>query len=233
MLLDINDLNVSYGDTRVIKDVSMHCSEGEILTLLGRNGMGKTTLMNCIMGLLPATGGTITFDNENITSLKPYERANKGITLVPQGKDIFPDLTVNENLQMGRFSSTDATGITKEDVFKYFPILEDRSSQKGGTLSGGQQQMLAIARGLMTDPRLLLLDEPSEGVQPSIVKDLMTILPQIHQDNDIPIIIVEQNIDLAFSVADRGYIIENGQMSIEGDVDELQDEEIVQEKIGV
>jgi urea ABC transporter ATP-binding protein UrtE len=233
MLLEIADLDVSYGETRVIKDLSMHCTENEILTILGRNGMGKTTLMNCIMGLLPSSTGTVTFNGEDVTSLKPYERARKGITLVPQGKDIFPELTVRENLQMGYYSSTETNGITEEDIFEYFPILEDRSSQKGGTLSGGQQQMLAIARGLMTDPRLLLLDEPSEGVQPSIVKDFEHILPQIHQDNGIPIIIVEQNIDLAFAVADRGYIIENGQMSNEGDIEDLQDEDLIRETIGV
>jgi urea ABC transporter ATP-binding protein UrtE len=233
MLLDVADLDVSYGETRVIKDLSMHCAEGEILTLLGRNGMGKTTLMNCIMGLLPAAKGTVSFNGEDVTSLKPYQRAHRGITLVPQGKEIFPDLTVKENLQMGYYSSTGSNGIAEEDVYEYFPILEDRSAQKGGTLSGGQQQMLAIARGLMTDPRVLLLDEPSEGVQPSIVKDLEDILPQIHQANGIPIIIVEQNIDLAFSVADRGYIIENGQISNEGPIEDLQDVDLIREKIGV
>jgi len=233
MLLEIEDLDVSYGETNVIKGLSMHCSEDEILTILGRNGMGKTTLMNCIMGLLPVGGGTITFDGEEIMSLKPYERARKGITLVPQGKDIFPDLTVDENLRMGHFCSRGDSKITKADVFEYFPILEDRASQKGGTLSGGQQQMLAIARGLMTDPKLLLLDEPSEGVQPSIVKDLQTILSQIHRDNDVPIIIVEQNIELAFGVAERGYIIENGQVSHEDSVEQLQNKELIREKIGI
>jgi urea ABC transporter ATP-binding protein UrtE len=233
MFLEIDELDVSYGETRVINELSMGCSEDEILTLLGRNGMGKTTLMNCIMGLLPVSGGTIRFNGEEIMTLKPHERARRGITLVPQGKDIFPELTVAENLQMGCFCSGGKGGIAREDVFEYFPILEDRISQKGGTLSGGQQQMLAIARGLMTDPDLLLLDEPSEGVQPSIVKDLRTILPQIHRDNSIAIMIVEQNIELAFGVAERGYIIENGRISHEGSVAQLQEGNLVQEKIGV
>lgn len=233
MLLEIDDLSTSYGDTPIIRDLSMECAQDEILTILGRNGMGKTTLMRSIMGILPADKGTITFNEEEISSLEPYQRARKGITLVPQGKDIFPDLTIDENLQMGSFSNSGTNRISKEDIFKYFPVLEDRSTQKGKTLSGGQQQMLAIARGLMTDPRLLLLDEPSEGVQPSILKELQSILVEIHQDNNISIIIVEQNIELAFSVANRGYFIENGQMSVEGSIDELQDDKIIQDKIGI
>jgi ABC-type branched-subunit amino acid transport system ATPase component len=173
------------------------------------------------------------FDDENITGLAPYERARRGITLVPQGKDIFPDLTVRENLRMGQFANPGDSRITYDDVYEYFPILEERSAQKGGTLSGGQQQMLAVARGLMTDPRLVLLDEPSEGVQPSIVKEMGEILPRIHRDHGIPIIIVEQNIDLAFTVADRGYIMEHGQISEEGPIEELQDEDLIRKKIGV
>jgi urea ABC transporter ATP-binding protein UrtE len=233
MLLDVTDVSVSYGETRVIDELSMYCAEDEILTLLGRNGMGKTTLVNCIMGQLAATEGTITFDGEDVTDLEPFERAKRGITLVPQGKDIFPDLTVRENLKMGRFASSNAGEITYEDVYEYFPILEERSTQKGGTLSGGQQQMLAIARGLMTNPRLVLLDEPSEGVQPSIVKELGELLPRIHRENDIPMIIVEQNIDLAFTAADRGYILEHGHISEEGPIEALQDEELIRRKIGV
>lgn len=233
MLLEVTDLEASYGETRVINGLSMHCSEDEVLTLLGRNGMGKTTLMRCITGLLPASGGTISFNDEDITSLKPHERARRGVTLVTQGKDIFPELTVSENLQMGKFCADAEGEITNKDVFEYFPILEERVSQKGGTLSGGQQQMLAIARGLMTSPELLLLDEPSEGVQPSIIRELETTLPRIHQEKNISIIIVEQNIELALGTAERGYIIENGRISFEGAIEELQDSNLIQEKIGI
>ena len=232
MILDVESISVSYGKTQIINDLSIKCSDDEIISILGRNGMGKTTLLKCIMGLLPTDNGQIHFKNEDVTSLEPHERARMGMTLVPQGRDIFPELTVKENLRMGQFDTGDGQ-IDFEEVFSYFPILEERLEQKGGTLSGGQQQMLAIARGLMTNPNLILLDEPSEGVQPSIVKDIAGILPQIHQEQGIPIIIVEQNIDLAFSVASRGYIIENGTIVAQGSTEEFRDSTIIQEKIGV
>lgn len=233
MILEIDSLNVSYGETRVIKNLSMECQEDEILAILGRNGMGKTTLLKSIAGALPSDSGRIEFRGEEITDLRTDERARNGITLIPQGREIFPDLTVSENLKMGSYAAGERDPLDRDRVFEYFPILEERLQQKGGTLSGGQQQMLAIGRGLITNPDLMLLDEPSEGIQPSIVDQISEIIPEIHRNEDIPVIIVEQNIDLIFDVADRGYIIENGRMVEDGPVEELQDEALIKEYIGI
>jgi urea ABC transporter ATP-binding protein UrtE len=233
MILEIDSLNVSYGETRVIKDLSMECRDDEILAILGRNGMGKTTLLKSIAGALPPESGRIEFRGEEITDLRADERALKGITLIPQGREIFPDLTVSENLKMGSYAAGERGPLDRDRVFEYFPILEERLQQKGGTLSGGQQQMLAIGRGLIANPDLMLLDEPSEGIQPSIVEQISEIIPEIHRNEDIPVVIVEQNIDLIFDVADRGYIIENGRMVEDGSIEELQDEALIKEYIGI
>jgi urea ABC transporter ATP-binding protein UrtE len=233
MILEIESLNVSYGETRVIKDLSMECRDDEILAILGRNGMGKTTLLRSIAGALPSDSGRIEFRGEEITGLRTDERARNGITLIPQGREIFPDLTVSENLKMGSYAAGERDPLDRDRVFEYFPILEERLQQKGGTLSGGQQQMLAIGRGLITNPDLVLLDEPSEGIQPSIVDQISEIIPEIHRNEDIPVIMVEQNIDLIFDVADRGYIIENGRMVEDGSIEELQDDALVKEYIGI
>lgn len=233
MVLELDTVNVSYGETRVIKDLSLECGSDEILAVLGRNGMGKTTLLKSIAGTLAADSGTITFRGEDVTDLPSHERAVRGITLIPQGREIFPDLTVGENLKMGGYASQGRGTIDEEAVFDYFPILEERIDQNGGTLSGGQQQMLAIARGLMTNPELILLDEPSEGIQPSIVDQIGEILPEIHRREDVPIIIVEQNVELVFDVADRGYVLENGRIVESGDVEELRDDELIRKRIGI
>lgn len=233
MILEIESLNVSYGETRVIKDLSMECRDDEILAILGRNGMGKTTLLRSIAGALSSDSGRIEFRGEEITGLRTDERARNGITLIPQGREIFPDLTVSENLKMGSYAAGERDPLDRDQVFEYFPILEERLQQKGGTLSGGQQQMLAIGRGLITNPDLMLLDEPSEGIQPSIVDQISEIIPEIHRNEDIPVIIVEQNIDLIFDVADRGYIIENGRMVEDGSIEELQDDALIKEYIGI
>lgn len=233
MILEIDSLNVSYGETRVIKDLSMDCRDDEILAILGRNGMGKTTLLKSIAGALPPDSGRIEFRDEEITDLGADERALGGITLIPQGREIFPDLTVSENLKMGSYAAGEREPLDRDRIFEYFPILEERLQQKGGTLSGGQQQMLAIGRGLIANPDLMLLDEPSEGIQPSIVEQIGEIIPEIHRNEDVPVIIVEQNIDLIFDVADRGYIIENGRMVEDGPIEELQDEALINEYIGI
>lgn len=232
-ILEIDSLNVSYGETRVIKDLSMKCQHGEILAILGRNGMGKTTLLKSIAGVLPPDSGQIDFRGEDITDLQAEKRALKGITLIPQGREIFPDLTVAENLKMGSYAAGDRDALDRDRIFEYFPILEERLQQKGGTLSGGQQQMLAIGRGLIANPDLMLLDEPSEGIQPSIINQIGDIIPDIHQKENVPVVIVEQNIDLVFDVADRGYIIENGRMVEDGLIEELQDDALIKEYIGI
>jgi urea ABC transporter ATP-binding protein UrtE len=233
MVLELDTVTVSYGETRVVKDLSLECDDDEILAVLGRNGMGKTTLLKSIAGALPVDSGRITFRDEDVTDLPAHERAVRGITLIPQGREIFPDLTVEENLKMGSYASQGRGSIDEETVYEYFPILEERLNQNGGTLSGGQQQMLAIARGLMTNPELVLLDEPSEGIQPSIVAEIGNLLPRIHENEGIPIIIVEQNVELVFDVADRGYVIENGRIVERGDVEELRDDELIRRRIGI
>jgi urea ABC transporter ATP-binding protein UrtE len=233
MVLDIDSLSVSYGETRIIDDLSLECGADEILAVLGRNGMGKTTLLKSIAGVLEPNAGRITFRDEDVTDLSSHERARRGITLIPQGREIFPDLTVEENLQMGTYAAEGRTPLDRQRVYEYFPILEERLDQNGGTLSGGQQQMLAIARGLITNPELILLDEPSEGIQPSIVDQIAEIIPEIHRNEDVPVVIVEQNIDLVLATADRGYIIENGRIVEEGDVETLQDEGLVEKHIGI
>jgi len=233
MVLTIDSLNVSYGETQIIKDLSLHCDSDEILAVLGRNGMGKTTLLRSIAGALESDSGSIVFNGEDVTDQPSHERARRGITLIPQGREIFPDLTVDENLQMGTYAAGGRTPLDRDRVYEYFPILEERLEQKGGTLSGGQQQMLAIARGLVTNPELILLDEPSEGIQPSIVEQIGEILPEIHRNEDVPVVVVEQNIELVFDVADRGYIIENGRIVEEGDIEALQDDDLIKKHIGI
>lgn len=233
MVLTVDSLSLSYGETRVIKNLSLYCGEDEILAVLGRNGMGKTTLLRAVAGALSPDSGSVIFDGEDVTNLPSHERARRGITLIPQGREIFPNLTVDENLQMGTYAATNRTPLDRDRVYEYFPILEERLQQKGGTLSGGQQQMLAIARGLLTNPELILLDEPSEGIQPSIVQQIGDILPEIHRKEEVPVIVVEQNIELVFAVADRGYIIENGRIVEEGDILALQDDDLVKKHIGI
>jgi urea ABC transporter ATP-binding protein UrtE len=232
-MLQIDSLTVGYGETTIIRDLSLHIDRGEIVAILGRNGMGKTTLLSCVDGTIGARSGTIIFNGENITELPPNERAERGITLIPQGREIFPELTVKENLQLGAYVTDGSGAIGFDDVFEYFPILEDRLSQKGGTLSGGQQQMLAIARGLLTDPDLILLDEPSEGIQPSIIHDIGKILLTIHADNDFTIVLVEQNVEFVLSTAQRGYILENGLLVEKGEIDELEADGLIQKHIGI
>ncbi len=232
-ILCVDNIDVSYGDTRVIDGISIDCASDEILAVLGRNGMGKTTLLKSLAGVLSVDSGVIMFDNTEITTLAAHERAARGVTLIPQGRDIFPDLTVAENLRMGAFAATDRDPLDKNIIYDYFPILQERADQRGGTLSGGQQQMLAIARGLMTNPKLILLDEPSEGIQPSIVDKIGTIITDIHRKEEIPIVLVEQNADLVFSVAHRGYIIENGRVVEERSIDKLQDDDLLKDRIGI
>lgn len=232
MFLDVKGISVSYGETRVINDLSMECGDDEILGILGRNGMGKTTLLKSIMGVLEIDDGEIHFQGENISTHSSQQRARSGISLVPQSQDIFPELTVEENLQTGEFISS-GRGISREDIYGYFPILEDRLQQKGGSMSGGEQQMLSIARGLLTNPDLLLLDEPSEGIQPSTVRELGSLLPRIQSENDLAIILVEQNLELALSASERAYVMQSGNLVHEGPIDELYEDGILEEMIGV
>ncbi len=216
MQLQLNSVTTGYGSLTVLRELSLQVSEGEILGVLGRNGMGKTTLIRCLSGLLPTQSGSIWFDGRDITRLKPHRRAQLGLTTVVQGRGIFPHLTVRENLEMGRIAAGRARRDRQDEVLTYFERLGERLDQVAGTLSGGEQQMLAIGRGLMTEPKLMLLDEPSEGIMPLLVKQIAQILQAINQREKMMIIIVEQNVPMVFSMATHCIVLEKGRIVAEG-----------------
>lgn len=211
-MLKIENLHASYGGSLVLHGVNLSIRPGEIQALMGRNGMGKTTLMRTIMGLLSSRSGTITFDGQPIQDLRTHEIAAKGLGYVPQGREIFGDFTVWENLHLGTLKLPRNQRKLPEDVFDYFPILKERQNQKAGSFSGGQQQMLAIARALVTRPKMLLLDEPSEGIQPSIVDQISEILKKINAETGLTILIVEQNVDMVLETATRCAFMEKGRI---------------------
>jgi branched-chain amino acid transport system ATP-binding protein len=218
MLLEINDLHVSYGKIKAIKGISLHVGAGEIVTLVGANGAGKTTLLKTISGILAPVSGTINYDGKPLTDIKPFERVIAGVCQAPEGRGIFPGMTVLENLEMGKFSRPDAKAENEQDlemVYELFPRLKERISQMGGTLSGGEQQMLAIGRALMSRPRLLLLDEPSMGLAPMFIAQIFEIIKEIKKQG-VTILLVEQNAAKALAVADRAYVLETGNISMEG-----------------
>lgn len=223
MLLSIKDLNVSYGKIKAIKGISLEVNAGEVVTLVGANGAGKTTLLKTISGILTPASGEITYDGRKLADIKPFQRVNEGICQAPEGRGIFPGMTVLENLEMGKFGRTVDKAETEEDlekIFILFPRLKERISQMGGTLSGGEQQMLAIGRALMSRPRLLLLDEPSMGLAPMFIAQIFEIIKEI-QKQGVTILLVEQNAAKALSVADRAYVLETGNISMVGTGAEL------------
>ncbi|MFC7042956.1 ABC transporter ATP-binding protein [Halonotius sp. GCM10025705] len=209
MSLTISNLNAGYDGTPILRDVSFSVDNGEIVGIVGRNGVGKTTLLKSIMGLLEPETGSIQYNGEELTGTSPDEHAKRSIGYVPQGRDVFPDLTVKENLLVGESVGNDDE-TRYEQVYDYFPILEERADQDAGTMSGGQQQMLAIARALVGDPDLLLVDEPSEGVQPSIVQSITEDLKQINDEFGTTILFVEQNLSVIQGLAERCYAIDHG-----------------------
>ena len=215
-MLEVKDIQTYYGNIQAIKGISLEISEGEIITLIGANGAGKTTTLMSISGIVPPKSGDILFMGEPLQELSPNQIVSLGISQVPEGRRIFPYLTVMENLDMGAFLRNDTDEIQKdlEYTFDLFPILAERRHQSGGTLSGGEQQMLAVARALMARPRLLLLDEPSLGLAPLIVKQIFKIIRKINKENKTTIFLVEQNANLALQVAHRGYVMENGRITL-------------------
>ena len=234
-MLKVTDLNVHYGAIHALQGVSFYLQEGEIVTLIGANGAGKSTLLNTISGLLPAVRGTVEYLEEDITNLEPQKIVRKGIVQVPEGRKIFAAMSVMENLEMGAFTVTDKKLIADkvEEMFAKFPILGKRSKQLGGTLSGGEQQMLAIARGLMASPRLLLLDEPSMGLSPVLVEQIFDIIQSINQSGT-SVILVEQNAQMALVIAHRAYVLETGKIVLEGDAQEvLQNPMVIEAYLGV
>ncbi|WP_413992067.1 ABC transporter ATP-binding protein [Labrys okinawensis] len=230
-LLDVSDLDTAYGPVIVNRGVSISVSEGEIVTILGPNGAGKTTLLRAICGLLRPTRGRIAMDDKEVTRLPPDRLAKVGIVMVPEGRKIFADLTVRENLRLGAYSRRDIDGIEADIVRMegYFEILARKRGQKGGTLSGGQQQMLAIARGLMARPRLLLLDEPSLGLSPLMVKEVQTVIADVRTNFGAAVLLVEQNASLALSVAQRGYLMQSGRIVAASAIAELRGSQLMRD----
>ena len=212
-MLKVNELNQYYGGSHILRGVSFEALPGEVTCLLGRNGVGKTTLLKCLMGLIPARNGEILWQGKNLTQAKPHQRVQAGVAYVPQGRDIFPRLTVEENLLLGlsRFPAREAKQVP-EEIWQLFPVLKEMKLRRGGDLSGGQQQQLAIARALVTDPKVLLLDEPTEGIQPSIIKDIAKALNEIRKLREITIVVSEQVLSFAMDVADRLFVIEGGRL---------------------
>ena len=230
-LLDIENLHISYGAIKALKGISLTLDEGEIVTVLGANGAGKSTLMDAISGLVPIEHGTIMAAGEILNKIPAYEIVLKGVSLSPEGRRVFTTLSVDENLRLGAYtrrSRKKEVGEAKDRVFSLFPILAERHRQLAGTLSGGEQQMLAIGRALMSSPRILLLDEPSLGLAPILVKQIFHIIQQINNQGT-SILLVEQNANKALGVANRGYVLENGTISTSGSSADLKSDKKVQE----
>lgn len=225
-ILLMDEVDASYGQASILNEISLSVADEEIVGIIGRNGVGKTTLIKTVIGILSTEAGNVYYQGENINLLTADERAQEGIGYIPQGRDVFPDLTVEQNIQMGlsinKYKSEDLVN----EVYEYFPRLEERRKQKAGTMSGGEQQMLAIGRALAGNPDLLLLDEPSEGIQPSIVQQITRDIKQINEELGIAILFVEQNLQMIQSLSDRSYVIDNGQIKTElseSDLDNKQE----------
>ena len=212
MLLHVEGLRGGYGAETVLQGVDMQIAPGEIVAVIGRNGVGKSTLMRTLTGLLRPSAGTIRFAGRDVTSEPADKRARAGIGYIPQGRDVFPELTVRENLLVGEVAGQGRAAPDYEQVYRFFPILKERARQRAGTLSGGQQQQLAIGRAMIGAPRLMLLDEPSEGIQPSIIKDIARNVRTLNEQTGLAVLLVEQNLDLIVSIANRGYVMEKGRL---------------------
>lgn len=236
MLLEIRNLEVSYGKIKALRGISLHITQGEIVTLVGANGAGKTTLLKTISGLLKPVGGSISYEGADLTRKKPFERVVSGLCQSPEGRGIFPGMTVFENLEIGKYSRPERKSEIQEDiemVYSLFPRLKEREKQAGGTLSGGEQQMLSIGRALMSRPKLLLLDEPSMGLAPMFIEQIFNIIQEIKKQG-VTILLVEQNAAKALKVADRAYVLETGLITKEGSgLSLLNDEAVKRAYLGI
>ena len=234
-ILEVNDLNVYYGAIHAIKNISFEIKRGEIVTLIGANGAGKTSTLHAVSGLLSITSGEISLSGINITGIEAHRLVAQGMAHVPEGRRVFTELTVLENLEMGAYTRTNKEEINEdlEKMFQMFPRLAERKSQLAGTMSGGEQQMLAIARALMSKPTLLLMDEPSMGLAPLIVQEIFRIIKKINEEEGTTILLVEQNANMALSIANRAYVLETGEIVKEGTGQELlKDEDIKKAYLG-
>ncbi len=221
-MLELKNVHTYYGNIHALKGVSLVVNKGEVVTLIGSNGAGKTTTLRTIQGILRPREGSILLEGEELTKLPPHEIVKRGVSQSPEGRLIFPRMSVKENLEMGAYQRNDKPGIAEdmEKVFKLFPRLKERIGQRGGTLSGGEQQMLSMGRALMARPRVMLLDEPSMGLAPILVDQIFDIIRELHSEG-VTILLVEQNARLALSVADRGYVLETGEMALSGPAKDL------------
>jgi branched-chain amino acid transport system ATP-binding protein len=233
VMLSTAGLRAGYGGKPVLQGLDLEARKGEILAVIGRNGVGKSTLMKSLIGLVPTMGGSILYRDASIEKLSAFRRARLGIGYVPQGRDVFPRLTVAENIAVGGMRQGKVSEADRERVLGYFPILRERWSQRAGTMSGGQQQQLAIARVLVANPQLILLDEPSEGIQPNIVQDIARIAVQLNKDTGVTVVLVEQNIDMIRAMAQRCYVMDKGRIVAELARDALADGEEMRRHLAV
>ena len=231
-MISIKQLDQAYEGTQILWKVNLDFAPGECTCVMGRNGVGKTTLLKVIMGLLPATVGECTFESRDLLKLAAYKRAHLGIGYVPQGRDIFPQLTVEENLRIGLGARADRSQKIPDKIFELFPVLEEMRKRRGGDLSGGQQQQLAIGRALATDPKVLILDEPNEGIQPNIVQQIGDVLMRLKNEDNMTIILVEQKLAFARKVGDHFRLIERGRVVAQGTMPELRDD-LIQQHLAV
>lgn len=232
-MLEVKNLNVYYGASQALYDVSMHAEIGKVTCVLGRNGVGKTTLMKSLSGHLTPKQGEIIWQGENVNEQAPYDRAKNGIAYVPQGRDIFSQLSVEENLKTAFSSLKKKDRFIDEEVFELFPVLKQMLHRRGGDLSGGQQQQLAIARALLLRPKMLILDEPTEGIQPSIIKDIQKVIELLRERGNMAIVLVEQYLDFATALADEYIILERGRVVAGGDREHLQASDDVERLLAI
>ncbi|EMA26444.1 ABC transporter ATP-binding protein [Haloarcula argentinensis] len=232
-MLELDGVTAAYDTTPILRDVDLSVEDGEIVGVMGKNGVGKTTLLKTVMGLLEPSEGSISYDGTDVTHASADERARAGIGYIPQGRDVFPKLTVEQNIKMGETIRSESDETLYDQIYDYFPVLEERASQEAGTLSGGQQQMLAIGRALVSNPDLLLLDEPSEGIQPSIVDQISQDMQTINDDLGTTILFVEQNLGVIREMADRCYAMERGTVVDELGPSTIADEDAIAEYLAV
>lgn len=233
VMLSTLGLRAGYGGKPVLQGLDIKVRQGEIVAVIGRNGVGKSTLMKSLIGLVPAMEGSIVFGDKPVEHLSAFKRARLGIGYVPQGRDVFPRLTVGENIAVGGMRAGRVSEADRERVLGYFPILRERWSQRAGTMSGGQQQQLAIGRVLVANPQLILLDEPSEGIQPNIVQDIARIMVQLNADTGVTVVLVEQNIDMIRAMAQRCYVMDKGRVVAELTREDLADGEAMRRHLAV